>query len=50
MKEINCDNGVRLGYIIWENDRFEFKPIDGFGYTEYMLEQALKRIRECRLR
>lgn len=49
MKQIRCDNGVHLGDIIWKDNCFKLKPIKR-NYTEYMLEQALERIRECRTR
>ena len=42
--EIEAENGVRLGTITWEDGIFWFEPHSKM--TEYMLEQALERIRQ----
>jgi len=42
--ELLAENGVRLGELIWENDRFYLEPRGKM--TEYMLEQAYIQIKK----
>ena len=45
---IKTDNHVRLGSLEAKDDTVYYLPYDGIKMTEYMLEQALKRVRQAK--